>query len=258
MGARRLQVSLQLFSACVIAAGCAAAGPGPKLIADPTQRIEFDSFSILPPRGEGWVVLDPPPQADPKLTVKAYFVKRLTEGAMSPSQLHRLTAVVRTLDVGDLRIESRTHLLQSIARGFSGESVLDTCFGWECVRYQSTSEDRSNPQFPGLVFVISQHGFVVLHPDSPTLAINVEYRQYHARGVKPLSAEALEREVEPFQGSLEFTAMRPAAKVHTPAGWMSQMEAGGKAADGQRWSEAEAAFKAALASISTSSAVTNG
>jgi tetratricopeptide (TPR) repeat protein len=245
MAARHLRVSLWFFSACVIAAGCAAAGPSPKVIADPTQRIEFDGFSILPPRGEGWVVLDPAPQVDPKvMAVKAYFVKRLTEGATSPSRLHRLTAVVRTVEIGDL-IGSRAHLLQSIAGRFSG--VLDTCFRGECVRYENTTEDRSNPAFPGLVFVISKQGLVVLHPDSPTLAINVEYRQYHAQGVTPLSAEALEREVEPFQRSLEFTAVRPTAKPPTPAEWVSEMETGGKAADAQRWVEAEAAFKAALA-----------
>ena len=234
-----------LLLACAIAVGGAATAPSLTPISDPTRRLEFEGFSILPPKGGGWVRVEPPPQTDPKGTVKAYFIKRLTEGVTSPSELHRLTAVVRTLDVGDVKIENPTDFLDSIARGFLGKSFLDKCLGRDCVRYQSTTEDR-NPQFPGFLFVISKQGFVVLHPASPTLVINVEYRQYYARGVQPLSAEALETEVEPFQKSLEFTAARPVAEASTPVQWVSQMEAGFKAADRQRWPEAEASFKAAL------------
>ncbi|MFQ5946686.1 MAG: hypothetical protein ACE5NC_10635, partial [Anaerolineae bacterium] len=80
--------------------------PGPRLIPinDPTQRVEFDGFSILPPRGRGWVMVVPPPQVNPNLTAKAYFIKRLTEGVTPPSELHRVTAVVRTLSLGDVKI----------------------------------------------------------------------------------------------------------------------------------------------------------
>ncbi len=200
-----------IFAAIVsLLVGCATTR-GLTPVTDPAQRIEFDGFSILPPRGEGWFRLEQPPQVDPNMTVRAYFIKRVTEEVSSPSELHRLTAVVRTFNLGDVRHESPIEFLKGVAGGFSGKSFLDKCFGWDCVRYQSTSEDLRNPQFPGYVFVISKEGFVVLHPDSPTLVINVEFRQYYARGLQPLSAEALEREVEPFQMSLEFTAARPAA-----------------------------------------------
>lgn len=241
---RPLRVVL-LISACAIAAGCAATAPSLTPISDPTRRLEFDGFSILPPRGGGWVRVEPPLQVDPNLTAKAYFIKRLTEGVTSPSELHRLTAVVRTLNVGDVKIENPIDFLESVAMGFSGKSFLDKCLGRDCVRYQSTSEHR-NPQFPGFVFIISKHGFVVLHPASPTLVINVEYRQYYARGLQPLSAEALEREVEPFHKSLEITATRRVAEAGPQARWGSQIEAGTKAAAGQRWPDAERAFKAAL------------
>ena len=144
-------------------------------------------------------MLEPPLQVDPNVTAKAYFLKRLTEGVTSPSELHRLTAVVRTLNVGDVKIEYPTRFLESIGRGFSGSSFLDKCLERDCVRYQSTSEDRDNPQFPGSVFVISKQGFVVLHRHSSTLVINVEYRQYYALGVQPLSAEALEKRLSHFK-----------------------------------------------------------
>ena len=241
------QRSVQVIFASIVSllAACATTR-GLTPVTDPAKRIEFNGFSILPPRGEGWFRLEPPPQVEPNLIAKVYFIKRLTEEATSPSELHRLTAVVRTLNLGDVRIENPIDLLKGMAGGFSGKSFLDKCFGGDCVRYQSTSKDLSNPQFPGYAFVISKQGFVVFHPESPTLAINVEYRQYYGRGVQRLSEEVLEREVEPFQESLEFTAARPAAESPTPVRWAFQLVAGFEAANWQRWPEAEASFKAAL------------
>jgi len=199
---------LVLAATFAFLAACAAT---PRLtpVADPTQRLEFEGFSILPPQTKGWLIMEPPPQADTNLTARVYFLKRLTEeGALSPSELHRLTAVVRTFNVGAAKTDAPTEILKSIGREFSGETSLDKCSGRDCLRYQSTTEDRSNPQYPGHVFVLSKTGYVVLHPDSAALAINVEYRQYHSRDVKPLSQAALEAEVESFQKSLRFTAVR--------------------------------------------------
>jgi tetratricopeptide (TPR) repeat protein len=203
---KRLLLVVLLIQACIISAVCDA-GPDlkPRPITNPTQRVEFDGFSILPPRAKGWIRLEQPPQSGPNWTVKSYFIKRLKEEVKSPSDLHRLTAVVRTFNAEGLKIENPIDFLKEIAGGFSRESFLDKCLGRDCVRYQST-EAQENPRFPGSVFLINKRGSVILHPDSPTLVINVEYRQYYARGAHPLSAEALETEVEPFQKSLEFTA----------------------------------------------------
>lgn len=246
---RPLRVVL-LISACAITAGCAATAPSLTPISDSTGRVAFDGFSILPPRGEGWVRIEPPPQADPSLTwtAKAYFIKRLTEGVTPPSELHRLTAVVRTTNLGNVKSESRINILKGIAGGISGQSLVDKCFGWDCARYQSTV-DQNSRRFPGYVFVLSKQGFIVLHPDSPTFAINVEYRQYYARGVQPLSAEALETEVEPFQKSLELTPLpstRPIAQTPSADRWESLINPGAKAYEQGRYSEAEASFRAAL------------
>lgn len=205
---RAVQVTLAAIVSLL--AGCGTTR-GLTPVTDLAQRIEFDGFSILPPRPNGWFRLEQPPQVDPNMTVEAYFIKRVTEEVSSPTELHRLTAVVRTLNLRDVRIESPIDFLKGVAGGFSGKSFLDKCFGWDCVRYKSTNEDHSNPQHPGHVFVISKQGYVVFHPESSRLVINVEYRQYYARGVQPLSEEAMEREVDPFQESLQFTPVRPAA-----------------------------------------------
>ena len=210
---RTLQFVLFL-SVCAIVAGCSATAPDLTPISDPTQRFEFEGFSILPPRAKGWNRLIGMEQRGPKTVpnvpvralyaVRAYFIKSLSEETTSPSDLHRLTAVVRTLNVDDLKVEDSVGFLKEMADGFSGETFLDKCFEQDCMRYQSTSEVQ-NPKFPNSVFVISKHGLVATHPTFSKLFINLEFRQYYRQGVQPLSAGALEKEVEPFQNSLVFT-----------------------------------------------------
>jgi hypothetical protein len=211
---RTLQVVALFLSVSAIFTGCNATGADPKPISEPTQRLEFKGFSILPPRATGWIRPDRMEQQKPEMLpntnvfVNAYFIKWLSKPATSPSDLHRITAVVRTIKVDVLKVEDSVGFLKGMADGFSGETFLDKCFGQDCFRYQSTSEHQ-NPKFPNSVFLISKHGFVVSHPTSSTLFIMMEYRQYYAKGVRPLSAEALEREVEPFQNSLEFAHITP-------------------------------------------------
>jgi len=224
-----------LLSVCAIIAGCDTTKPDLTPISDPTQRLEFQDFSILPPRAKGWIRLNRMEQQQPKVVpnvpvrtlsaVRAYFIKWLSEETASPSDLHRLTAVVRVLNVDDMKVESNIGFLKEMADGFSGETFLDKCFGRDCMRYQSTSEVQ-NPKFPNSVFLISKHGFVVPHPTSSTLFIMVEYRQYYAQGVQPLSAEALEREVEPFQDSLEFISTPHISQAPTSDRWSTHYDRG--------------------------------
>ncbi len=173
-------------------------------------------------------MLEPPPKTVPGLTAKAYFIKRLTEGVAPPSERHRLTAEIRTISLGDVKFENRAELLRHLAGELSlhsGKTYLDKCLARDCAKYEYTREHR-NYNFPGFVFVINALGFVVLHPDSPKLIINLEYRQYYARGRQPLSVEALETEVEPFQESLELRPLRklPRGDRDRPAAELAPFE----------------------------------
>lgn len=66
-------------------------------------------------------------------------------------------------------------------------------------------DEQVNPNMPGFVFTVSTKGFRVLHPDSPTFIIDLQYSQLYLRGQQPLS---LESELEPFFNSLMFTPLR--------------------------------------------------
>src|SRR5262245_17967968 len=45
-----------LCLAVVFTAGCAVPGPPLTPVTDPSQRLAFTGFSILPPRGSGWYI----------------------------------------------------------------------------------------------------------------------------------------------------------------------------------------------------------
>ena len=194
---------LALLAVVALIAVACAGGPRLSPISDPSQRLKFDGFSILPPRGSGWLMVEPPPKTGSSAIAKAYFIKRQPEGRMPPSKKHRLTAVIRTISLGDVKFENRAELLRHVAgelSGHSGKVYLDKCLALDCAKYEFTSEHRDN--------VINALGFVVLHPDFPKLIVNLEYRQYYAQGIQPIPVEALEYQVEPFQQSLEFRPLR--------------------------------------------------
>lgn len=90
-------------------------------------------------------------------------------------------------------------------RLLNSKASVEKCLGWDCVQYESTYEDYSSHLFPGFVFILTRHGFVFLHPHSPTHIIALEYSQRYLKGEMP---PRLEAEVEPFLKSLVFGPLR--------------------------------------------------
>ena len=206
---RRLRAWTLMFLVGLIVVGCTHPRPIP--VTDPTQRLQFQGFSILPPKGENWFI--------GQGVGNVMFRKQLRETIKQPADLHTIVAQVWTRSLGDVTFESRMELLQYLARELEKgmrqptqrntplevKLSLDKCLGWDCARIDYTSEDRGLPSFPGSVFILTGHHFVFLHPDSPTLVIHVNYGQRYLRGQQPLPLEA---EVESFLKSLVFTPIR--------------------------------------------------
>ena len=188
--------------------------PLPTLVTNPTERMEFHGFSILPPRGEKWFLVDlPAPLAPPwKRTVMFFKVV---------GKLHSVYAAVDTADFPDVAAmtstgrtailqELRSEILEEFNPRFKPLDVkasLDKCLGYDCLRYKKVAEDHSPRDVPGYVLILTQEGFVVPHPHSPTFFIWVwvQYSQRFPPGQKPFPIEA---ELEPFLTSLAFTPPR--------------------------------------------------
>jgi hypothetical protein len=184
---------------------------GPQLIpvTNPTQRLEFGDFSILPPHGESWFITDPALLRRQVPDMIALFRKTLTP----PSKSHTVAATVRGGQV-PISAGSRTELLQKLARlnfakterhrPISVNISPDKTLAPNCVRYDGVTEDRGVPGYPGSLFIWDQHGFVCFHPDVSDAAIDIQYSQRRLQEEPPLSLEA---EGEPFVKSLLFNKL---------------------------------------------------
>jgi hypothetical protein len=180
---------------------------------NPTERMEFYGFSILPPRGKKWFfATNVPAQFGEKHgTWSVIFFKKV-------GKLRSIYAAVWVADLGDPTdptAKSRTESLQSLASDFLEETKrdprfkpldtkasLDKCLGYDCVRFKVVAEDHSPRDVPGSILILTREGFIVPHPHSPAFFIWVEYSQRFPPGKKPFPVEA---ELEPFLASLEFT-----------------------------------------------------
>lgn len=260
-GMRQLRAAVLSLLVPVVAAGCTAAAPGLRAIADPTQRVEVSGLSILPPQGDNWFRASGPPQQEdvPGITLVG-FVKKLWDAPPSRAEEARLVyARVNAYELGGgERFDTPAQLLEYVKRDSERrtgemvtrrqrllglEAVLDDSLGATCVRYSRLAELRGWGPFPESVFILATRGLYCLHPDWPRYMIDVGYTQLYLKGQEPLP---LDTQVEPFLKSPVFTATRPVAEAPEPARWASHMETGAKAYDRRRWSDAEAAFKAAL------------
>ena len=73
------------------------------------------------------------------------------------------------------------------------------------VEFDSGLLIRLSPElFTGFVFIHTIQGFLILHPDSPTFFIRLQYSQRYLRGEQPFPVEA---EIEPFFQDLVFTPL---------------------------------------------------
>lgn len=185
--------------------GCAG---GPQLIpvTDPTQRLEFGGFSILPPRGEDWFIAPPALRRQQGADMIASFLKLATP----PSKTHTVAATVRGGRV-PISAGSRAELLRKIAQDYSKETNRnrpvsvnispDKTLAPDCVRYDVTAEDHGVPGYPDSVYIMDMHGFICLHSDYPDVAIDIQYSQRRLQEEPPLFIDA---EGEPFLKSLRF------------------------------------------------------
>jgi len=202
---RLVRVWITLLGVGLGIVGCA--GPQLSPVTIPTQRLEFEGFSILPPHGENWLVTPPAIRAKQGSNVIVSFYKRLNR----PSKTHTVIAVVASVWL-PAEMGTRAERLQKYAQAaLTGRyrPVMvnispDGTLAPDCIRIDATTEDRGVPGYPGTPFIADTHAFVCFHPDWPEAAIDIHYSQRRLLEEAPLSLEA---EGEPFVRSLIFTRL---------------------------------------------------
>lgn len=180
-------------------------------IEDPTQRIEFAGFSILPPRGPQWRSgsVETLPGVENRVVYRALFF-RMPTGAdpAAGAGSARIVAVVMVRDLGEVRFKSPSEFVESMKtlgartrqrhRVLASRASLLPRADATCAAYDYEAEDA------GVILMV--RGVRCLHPQWPNHAIDLSYNQRYPAGREPI---ALDAEMQPFLGSLTFTADRP-------------------------------------------------
>jgi YVTN family beta-propeller protein len=180
---------------------------GPKLlpIEDPSNPIEFQGFSILPPQEGEW-----------KLVRNWYNAMLAKDTVKTKKGSHTFIAMVQTSTIEE-DFEKKEVFLQHVKENFlekgllSRYRIISTDLKFHdiedalCVRYDQLLEDRGVPGSRGSVFMMELHGVTCRHPDNPKMIINLGYSQRTPPGVKRVP---LEEEGEPFLSSLSFTPLK--------------------------------------------------
>lgn len=218
--------AILIFWACIIAAGCEAAGPGLQPISDPTRRVEVPGLSVLPPPGDNWFLFPVSPHERIPGSALIMFAKKLRDAPAARPEDERLVyAGVFGLDLGERRFDTPPEFLEHFKGEFEGrtgemitgrqrligfEATLDDSLGATCVRYSRLTEVTGLARFPDALFILATRGFTCLHPHWPRYAVNVVYSQLYPKGQEPL---ALDAEAETFLKTPVFTSTRPVASA---------------------------------------------
>ena len=178
-------------------------------------------MSVLPPRGESWVLLPVAPQEGVPAGALIRFAKRLRDAPPSRPEDERLVYVgVFSMDLGERRFTTGAEFLEQFKAGWplAGEMVtghqrlvrfeamLDDSRGATCARYRRLTELTGTPRFPRELFRLGTRGLFCVHARWPQYAVNMFYSQLHHAGQGPLPLDA---EADASLESLTFTHTRP-------------------------------------------------
>lgn len=213
---RTLRTRILIFLTSVIAVSCAGVGQRTIPVTDPTRRLEFQGFSILPPSGKNWQIMDRG-KIEGGGGVNVMWSKVLVH---SPTRTHRILASVSTSNVP---LKTGREVLQHLERQARGplekdrgalvemrkllpttvfKVSLDNSLGSECLRQDITIPEQDVPGGP--ILVQTMYALSCPHPDKPGYVIELGYSQRFFQGAHPVPWDA---EAEPFFKSLMFTRL---------------------------------------------------
>jgi YVTN family beta-propeller protein len=211
-------MGLALVLASVLLGACSSTG-GLTPVERPAKRMQLDGFSILPPGGEHWFTT-PAGSRDATWRTVAGFVKQPPNQQPGAS----IWATANVAMLLDTPFRGPDQLLEQLVRGREAELRGPRFRLLEfkpsagpspgCRRYDAEAEDRGVADFPSVVFILAIHHTICLHPNIPTMAVNMAYSERRRQG-QP--ATALAAEGEPFLRSLEFAALSRPTVVATIA-----------------------------------------
>lgn len=170
-------------------------------IADPTQRLYFTHYSVLPPAGGNWIIQE---QSSEHIALR-----RVNVGG---GRFHTIIASAELMPVPE-ELQNLDRLQQHIEREHRAETrdprftVLDVKVTQVrlgeagCVRFDGTSEERGSPVAEGRVLILEAHEYFCPSPVTSMVVVKLAYGQRFLEGARPLP---FEKELTSFLFGLKF------------------------------------------------------
>ena len=215
----------------VLMGGCASTGFTPRTldcgrlapVPNPSGRIELASLgvSIIPPQADRWCMS---PLGSDFFTFNTHpLMGKYLDTAPTPAEMAHTVGILVTSGAPpkDAKLDAPEDLVAFAQRMMLGDSrrfrivestaVRDSSLGADCIRFDSTLEERDNPRAPGAVLVlVNRENHLCRHPyaRSPMLVLfGASERYVQGTDNQPLLLDTLKTQWEPSVRSVQF--LRP-------------------------------------------------
>ncbi|MET0154039.1 MAG: hypothetical protein ABW298_15715 [Candidatus Binatia bacterium] len=202
----------------------------------PMPRLSFEGFSLLPPQGDHWCVIDLNQKVGVVFGTTPLIGQVLTRQPTEEELDDILVAVANKVEIerdpgtsaevrdfvdswlrsgqpshvdAGKRILARSSTEAARFNLVDSSVVIDDSIGSSCIRFDATVEERNNPRWPGEVLVSVERGNLLCRsprtgdPSFVWIGASERYRQ--SRPPHPLLSETRAPEIEAFTRSLSFT-----------------------------------------------------
>jgi|APFre7841882724_1041349.scaffolds.fasta_scaffold38527_2 hypothetical protein len=204
-----MKTLLRVLSVAILLSGCA---PPIQRVSDSATPVVAKGFSVLPPKGDYWF------QMGGSDTYRVVF------GKTTPDELKQKKTLILTAEIlhatkkhdistpEGLKAEVDTYLTLKVPRhtlkSFKSDHYRDERLRTDCVRSEAINEERDNPNYPGIVFLITGSIVTCRHPFSPDTVVVVGYSDRRPVDTTSILDEVVRKEVEWSVNSLELFPVR--------------------------------------------------
>ena len=196
---------LPILATALLVAGCATTIPQLP-ITDPDERIQFNGFSLLPPKGTGWKWIGRKGQD------KSAFFNTTFSKADGDRTYFAMAALLDTegKESSPDELLSEVKNYEMFKEGPRQTNIKSTfkivhTLGHPCVRYDFTAEDHNVPYNPNTIYKLDGHGFFCTHPKANGVVTIITYSR---RSPKNASYVGAAEEGERFLESVQFTEVK--------------------------------------------------
>ena len=181
-------------------------------ITDPGKRLEFEKFSLLPPQGDNWFIVQSKSAQDNVLVVLVKQLDPATPTGVRSFQPHSVRAQIRSSGTGSESVGSPREFLEMIKQSEKANTsarftvVKESYAPYEklgdyCVILDKLTEDRGVPGDRGTVYLFHYNPLFCWDQDSRIMVVvGCSQRAPNMQDMIDLKSEC-----EPFRDSLRFT-----------------------------------------------------